>query len=147
MNRADFWCRVLAWLQIGGAFAVGIAIYALWALLFGWIVIQDGGGIFTFLKWVIILIFSAPPFLSGLLTLLFADRVEQAQAGLRGQSHAALRVVMALAGLWSAGVIGFVGISIPPIGFFAVLGIASAAIAILGQDWTADLFLPRQGTA
>ncbi|WP_421694683.1 hypothetical protein [Aestuariivirga sp.] len=146
MNRADFWCRVLAWLQIGGAIAVGAAIYALWALIFGWMVIEDGG-FFTFIKWLVILLFALPPFVTGLLTIMFADRVEQAQAGKRDESHVALRVLMALAGLWSAGVIGFVGISIPPVGFFAVLGVASAAIAVLGQDWTADLFLPRRDPA
>ena len=43
MNRADFWCRVLGWLQIGGALAVGAAIYVLWAFIFGWIVMEDPG--------------------------------------------------------------------------------------------------------
>ena len=32
----------------------------------------------------------------------------------------------ALAGLWSAGVIGILGISMPALGFFAILGIATA---------------------
>ena len=43
MSRADFWCRVLGWLQVAGAVAVGGAIYALWALIFGWIAIEDAG--------------------------------------------------------------------------------------------------------
>lgn len=146
MSRADFWCRVLGWAQIGGAIAVGAAIYALWAFLFGWIVIQNDS-FFTVIKWIIITIFALPPFLAGLLTVLFADRVEQAQAGQREESHVFLRVITALAGLWSAGVVGFVGISVPPIGFFSVLGVASAAIAIMGPDWTADLFAPRKGAA
>ena len=110
MNRADFWCRVLGWLQIGGALAVGAAIYVLWAFIFGWIVMEDPG-FFAVFKWIIIIIFAFPPLLSGLLTVVFADRVEQAQAGMRDEQHVFLRVVTALAGLWSAGVVGFVGLS------------------------------------
>ncbi|MFN4143725.1 hypothetical protein [Aestuariivirga sp.] len=146
MNRADFWCRVLGWLQIGGALAVGASIYALWTIIFGWIVIEDGG-FFTFIKWIVILIFAFPPFLAGLLTLFFADRVEQARHGMREDSHVILRVFTALAGLWSAGVIGFVGVSLPPISFFAVLGLLSTVIAIMGHDWTADLFGPAERSA
>jgi hypothetical protein len=146
MNRADFWCRVLGWLQIGGALAVGGAIYALWAFIFGWIVMEDPG-FFTVFKWIIIIIFAFPPFLSGLLTVVFADRVEQAQAGKRDEQHVFLRVVTALAGLWSAGVVGFVGLSVPPIGFFSVLGVVTALIAVMGADWTADLFTARKGEA
>jgi hypothetical protein len=146
MNRADFWCRVLGWLQIGGALAVGAAIYALWAFIFGWIVMEDPG-FFTVFKWIIIIIFAFPPFLSGLLTVVFADRVEQAQAGMRDEQHVFLRVVTALAGLWSAGVVGFVGLSVPPIGFFSVLGVVTALIAVMGADWTADIFTARKGEA
>ena len=146
MNRADFWCRVLGWLQIGGALAVGAAIYALWAFIFGWIVMDDPG-FFTVFKWIIIIIFAFPPFLSGLLTIVFADRVEQAQAGKRDEQHVFLRVVTALAGLWSAGVVGFVGVSVPPIGFFSVLGVVTALVAVMGADWTADLFAARTGEA
>jgi hypothetical protein len=146
MNRADFWCRVLGWLQIGGALAVGAAIYALWAFIFGWIVMEDPG-FFTVFKWIIIIIFAFPPFLSGLLTVVFSDRVEQAQAGKRDEQHVFLRVVTALAGLWSAGVVGFVGLSVPPIGFFSVLGVVTALVAVMGADWTADLFAARKGEA
>ena len=146
MNRADFWCRVLGWLQIGGALAVGAAIYALWAFIFGWIVMEDPG-FFAVFKWIIIIIFAFPPFLSGLLTVVFADRVEQAQAGKRDEQHVFLRVVTALAGLWSAGVVGFVGLSVPPIGFFSVLGVVTALTAVMGADWTADLFAARKGEA
>jgi hypothetical protein len=144
MNRADFWCRVLGWLQFGGALAVGAAIYALWAFIFGWIVMEDPG-FFTVFKWIIIIFFAFPPFLSGLLTVVFADRVEQAQAGMRDEQHVFLRVVTALAGLWSAGVVGFVGLSVPPIGFFSVLGVVTALIAVMGADWTADLLAARKG--
>lgn len=146
MNRADFWCRVLGWLQIGGALAVGAAIYALWALIFGWIV-MEAPGFFTVFKWIIIIIFAFPPFLAGLLTVVFADRVEQARAGKRDEQYVFLRVVTALAGLWSAGVVGFVGLSVPPIGFFSVLGVVTALIAVMGADWTADLFATRKGEA
>ena len=85
--------------------------------------------------------------LSGLLTVVFADRVEQAQAGMRDEQHVFLRVVTALAGLWSAGVVGFVGLSVPPIGFFSVLGVVTALVAVMGADWTADLFAARKGAA
>lgn len=146
MNRADFWCRVLGWLQVAGAVVVGGAIYAMWAIIFGWVVVEDMG-LLTVMKWIFIFIFAFPPLLSGLLTLVFAGRVEQAAAGDRAEQHVFLRVVTALAGLWSAGVVGFIGISVPPIGFFSVLGIATAIIAIMGADWTADLFVPRRGAA
>ena len=98
-------------------------------------------------KWLIIFIFAFPPFLSGLLTILFADRVEQARLGKRDEQHVFLRVVTALAGLWSAGVVGFVGLSVPPIGFFSVLGVVTALVAVMGADWTADLFASAKGTA
>ena len=146
MSRADFWCRVMGWLQLGGAVAVGGTIYALWALIFGWMVIEDAGFL-SFVKWIIIFTFAFPPFLSGLLTIVFADRVEQARLGQREEQHVFLRVVTALAGLWSAGVVGFVGLHVPPMGFFSVLGIATAIIAVMGADWTADLFAPRAGPA
>ena len=136
----------MGWLQLGGAVAVGGTIYALWALIFGWMVIEDAGFL-SFVKWIIIFTFAFPPFLSGLLTIVFADRVEQARLGQREEQHVFLRVVTALAGLWSAGVVGFVGLHVPPMGFFSVLGIATAIIAVMGADWTADLFAPRAGPA
>lgn len=140
MNRADFWCRVLGGLQIGGAVATGAVIYLLWSVFLGGIVLEDGGWLFGVLKWMIILVMVVPPLLAGGLTWIFAGRVDKARNGQRGETHVLLRVLTALAGLWSAGVIGFVGISLPPLGFFAVLGVASAFLAIMGQDWTADLF-------
>lgn len=146
MSRADFWCRVLGWLQVAGAAAVGGAIYGLWALIFGWMVIEDQG-LLSVMKWIVIFIFAFPACLSGILTILFADRVEQARQGRRDEQHVVLRVLTALAGLWSAGVVGFVGLHVPPVGFFSVLGFATAIIAIMGADWTADLFGPRKGAA
>jgi hypothetical protein len=141
MTRGDFWCRVLGWLQIGCAVATGLLVYALWSLFFGWIDLEDGG-FFTLIMWLIIFVLAFPPFLAGLLSISFADLVEQAREGKRDDQHVLFRVFMALAGLWSAGVIGFLGISVPPLGFFAILGIATAALAIMGQEWTADLFKP-----
>jgi hypothetical protein len=138
MNRADFWCRVLGWLQIAGAAVVGAAIYILWELIVGWIEL-DSGGFFTLVKWLIIVFFVGPPFLSGLLTVLFANTVEQAREGLRGNSHWLLRLFAALAGLWSAGAIGFAGVNVPALGVFAVMGLITALIAIMGHEWTADL--------
>lgn len=138
MEHADFWCRVLGWLQIGGAVATGLCIYGLWALFFGWVELHDPA-IFTVVASVFIFALSVPALLAGVLTLVFARYVAEARQGSREEAHVLFRVVMALAGLWSAGVIGFLGINLPPIGFFAILGLATAAIAIMGQDWTADL--------
>ena len=146
MNRGDFWCRVLGWLQVAGAAVVGGAIYALWALMFNWIVVQ-GQGFLTVMKWMMIFVFAFPPFLSGLLTIIFAERVERARLGRRDEDHVVLRVATAIAGLWSAGVVGFVGLHVPPVGFFSVLGIGTAIIAIMGADWTADLFAARRDRA
>lgn len=146
MTRGDFWCRVLGWLQIGGAVATGLLVYALWALFFGWIELDDGG-FFSIIMWLFIIVLAFPAFLAGLLTVNFANYVEQSRHGKRDDPHVLFRVLMALAGLWSAGVIGFLGLSLPPIGFFAVLGLASAAIAIMGHDWTADLFAPTGASA
>ena len=148
MNRADFWCRVMGWLQIGGAVAVGATIYGAWALLIGWMMMDvPSPAVFTVFKWIVIVVFAFPPFLAGLLAIVFADRVEQARTGKRDEQHVFLRVVTALAGLWSAGVVGFVGLHMPPVGFFSVLGIATAVVAIMGADWTADLLTPRSGPA
>ena len=97
--------------------------------------------------WIIILVLAFPPFLAGVLTLNFANYVEQARNGKRDEAHVVFRVLMALAGLWSAGVMGFLGITMPPLGFFAILGIATAAVAIMGQEWTADLFTPGEISA
>jgi hypothetical protein len=141
MTRGDFWCRVLGWLQLGGAVATGLLIYSLWSLFFGWIELNDDG-FFETIMWIIIIVLAFPPFLAGMLSLFFADFVEQAREGKRDEQHVLFRVFLALAGLWSAGVVGFLGISMPALGFFAILGIATAAIAIMGPEWTADLFKP-----
>lgn len=146
MNRADFWCRVMGWLQVAGAATVAAAIYGLWALMFGWIVMDDPGFL-TAMKWIFIVILAFPPLLSGVLTIVFAGRVEQARLGRRDEQHVLLRVVTALAGLWSAGVVTFVGMHLPPVGFFSVLGIGTALVAIMGADWTADLIGPGKGPA
>jgi hypothetical protein len=146
MTRGDFWCRVLGWLQIGGAVATGLLIYSLWALFFGWIELNDDG-FFDVIMWIIIIVLAFPPFLSGLLSLIFADHVAQAREGKRDEQHVLFRVFLALAGLWSAGVIGFLGISMPALGFFAILGLATATVAIMGPDWTADLFKPSGASA
>lgn len=141
MNRADFWCRVLGWSQIAGAAVCGVVIYMFWSILFGWMEINTAG-ILEFLVFIFILFFVIPPFLSGLITIIFANKVEQAQDGNRENSNGVLRVFMALAGLWSAGVIGFAGISVPVLGVFAVLGLISTFIAIMGAEWTAGLLKP-----
>ena len=84
---------------------------------------------------------------SGALTLSFAQCVEKARLGASDDDHVLLRVFLALAGLWSAGVVGFMGLSLPPFGFFAVLGVTSAFLAVMGHEWTADLLKPGERAA
>ena len=146
MTRADFWCRVLGWLQLLSGVATGILVWLLWKLIFGWIDIEDGG-FFTFVMWIIIAGLILPMFLSGLFTILFANAVEQARNGLREQGKVFLRIVMALSGLWAAGFIGVAGLSFPAIGLFGILSLMTVGIAIMGPDWTADLFLQKEPAA
>lgn len=146
MTRAYVWCRVLGWLQIGGAVATGLCVYVLWSLFFGWLHFEDSWAFGVFM-WIFIVILAFPPLLSGVLSLSFAGLVRQAQEGRAHGSYAAFRIVMALAGLWSAGAIGLMGLSLPPIGFFAVLGLATAAAAVMGHEWVADLFRRSESTA
>ena len=56
------------------------------------------------------------PFSRACSPSFFADFVEQAREGKRDEQHVVFRVFLALAGLWSAGVIGFLGISMPALG-------------------------------
>lgn len=138
MSRADFWCRILGWLQIvGGAVTAGVILF-LWQL-FREIFMIDHLPALSFLVWVFVLIVALPGLLAGLFTVLFANAVAQAQDGLRGQQKILLRMVMALAGLWSAGVIGTAGLSFPPLGFFGILALMTVGLAVMGADWTADL--------
>jgi hypothetical protein len=142
MNRADFWCRVIGWLQIAGGIGMGVLIIFLWEAglrLFG---IETIPGI-SFLVWVFAVIVAAPPFFSGLFAVLFANAVEASQSGQRGHDRILLRTFTVLAGLVSAGVIGFFGLTVPPVGLFSLLGLATALVGIMGPNWTADLFGPR----
>lgn len=145
MTRADFWCRVLGWLQIMSGAFMAFMVFALWEFFAAWLDIGKVGFLVVF-KWLIIAIFAAPTFLSGLFTVLFASRVEQAREGLRGQTAWPLRILMILAGLWSAGAIGFTGFGLPPVTFLAVLAIATVIIGAGGPDWTADLLKPKDET-
>jgi hypothetical protein len=142
MNRADFWCRVIGWLQIAGGIGMGVLIIFLWEAglrLFG---VETIPGI-SFLVWVFAVIVAAPPFFSGLFAVLFANAVEASQSGQRGHDRILLRIFTVLAGLVSAGVIGFFGLTVPPVGLFSLLGLATALVGFMGPDWTADLFGPR----
>lgn len=139
MSRADFWCRVLGWLQIVAAAITAGVILFLWELFRQLFMIEHVPAL-SFLVWVFVFIVALPGLLAGLTTVLFANAVEQSQNGLRDQPKIGLRIVMALSGLWSAGVIGTAGFAVPPIGFFGILALATVVIAIMGADWTADLF-------
>jgi hypothetical protein len=143
LSRADFWCRVLGWLQLLAGLGFAALVLFLWRLVRDIFMIDDVPAL-SFLVWVFVVLTALPTFFSGLFTVVFANVVEQAREGLRGQQKILLRVVMALAGLSSAGVVGFAGLSIPPVSILALLGIASTAIAIMGPDWTADLFSPKE---
>jgi hypothetical protein len=146
MNRADFWCRVLGWVQIAGGAVTAAVILFLWEL-FRELMMIDGVAALSFLVWVFVIFVALPGLLAGVFTVLFANAVEQSQNGFRDQSKALLRVVMALAGLWSAGVIGMAGFGFPPLGFFGILALLTVGIAIMGPDWTADLFKPKAGAS
>ena len=138
MTRADFWCRVIGWVQIASGLAVAILVFSLWSLLNEIFHIGEVS-VAVFFKWLVIVFFAAPPFLSGVFTVLFANNVEQARLGHRDQAHWALRSLMVLAGLWSAGVVGLAGFSLPPVSLFAILALATVVIGIGGAGWTADL--------
>lgn len=139
MTRGDFWCRVLGWLQVAGGFAVAACVYALWTFFFGWLELKNDT-IFHVIFWIILFLIAFPALLAGVLTIIFADFVEKARKGQREEAHVVFRVILALSGLWSAGFIGIFGLSIPSLGFFAILGLVTAAVAIMGHDWMADLF-------
>lgn len=146
MTRADFWCRVLGWVQIASGLLMALLVFLLWELFEAWMDL-DAVGVLVVLKWLLIVFLALPPFLSGLLTVLFANRVEQSREGLRGQGAWPLRILMILAGLWAAGVIGFAGFTLPPVTLLAVLAAATVVIGIGGPDWTADLFGGRETPA
>lgn len=138
MTRADFWCRVLGWVQLAAGLVTAALILFMWELVREVFLLQDVPAL-SFLVWVFALFAALPECLAGLFTILFADAVEQAQGGLRGQQKIVLRVLMALSGLWAAGVIGLAGLGFPPIGILGLAALATVAIAIMGPDWTADL--------
>ncbi|MFT3987131.1 hypothetical protein [Aestuariivirga sp.] len=136
MDRAEFWCRILGWLQMAGGFVVALTIILVWKLLFAWME-QDNGALFAILISMLVFVFAAPAFLSGLFTVIFARRVEQARNGANGGSNVVLRVLMVFAGLWAAGVIGIGAVTLPHLGFFAVMGLITAFLGLMGAEWLA----------
>ena len=146
MTRADFWCRVVGWLQIAGGLLLAFIVLFLWDFVLSLFMI-DSIPPLTFLVWVFVLIMAVPMLLAGLFTVIYANAVEQAREGLRGQSKAVLRVLTALSGLWAAGIVGFAGLTVPPMGLFTILALISTLVAIMGPDWTADLFGRKETTA
>ena len=146
MTRADFWCRVVGWLQIAGGAILAFTLLFLWELALDLVGIESIPGL-SFLVWVFVLMMALPMFLAGLFTVLFANAVEQSREGLRGQSKTLLRIAMALSGLWAAALVGFAGMTVPPAGVFTILALISTVVAIMGPDWTADLFGRKESTA
>lgn len=146
MTRADFWCRVIGWLQIAGGLLLAFIVLFLWDFVLSLFMI-DSIPPLTFLVWVFVLIMAIPMLLAGMFTVLYANAVEQAREGLRGQSRALLRIATALSGLWAAGVVGFAGLTVPPMTLFTILALISTVVAIMGPDWTADLFASKEKPA
>jgi len=146
MTHADFWCRVVGWLQMAGGAILAFTLLFLWELALDLVGIESIPGL-SFLVWVFVLMMALPMFLAGLFTVLFANAVEQSREGLRGQSKAFLRIAMALSGLWAAGLVGFAGMTVPPAGVFTILALISTVVAIMGPDWTADLFGRKESPA
>lgn len=142
MGRADFWCRVVGWIQLAASIAFTLFVVFLWRTFLDIFQIE-APGVFRFLLWFFIFITVFPMFLTGLLTVIFANAVEQARNGLRDRGRIVLRLFLALSGLWAAGIIGYAGVHLPAFSIMAVLALVSAAAAIMGPDWTADLLTPR----
>ncbi len=96
--------------------------------------------------WMIIAIFAAlPVFLSGLFTILFANAVEQARNGLREQGKILLRILMALSRAVGGGRHRLRGPQLSAVlGLFGVLALLTVGMAIMGPDWTADLFASQE---
>ena len=94
MTRADFWCRVLGAVQLLGGAAFAGFIVLMWNLFLELFQITDIPAL-SFLMWIFIALFVLPMMLCGLFTVLFANAVEQARTGLRGQNKILLRVPMA----------------------------------------------------
>jgi len=143
MTRADFWCRVLGWIEILGSAAFAGFILLMWNLFLELFQLEDIPAL-SFLLWLFIFFAIVPMLLTGLFTVLFANAVEQARNGLREQGKVILRVLMALAGLWAAGVIGTAGLSVPAFGLAGIFALTSVGLAIMGPDWTADLFQRKE---
>jgi hypothetical protein len=139
MRKADFWCRVIGWLQL----LAGVAVAA---TLFLAIKIVDLSflppGARSALPILLFLLIGLPQFVTGGLMLRFAGLVEAEREGHATGEHALLRVVLGLCGLWAAGVIGVFGLAAPHLGLFTLLALASAGAAALGPGGTANLLRP-----
>lgn len=144
MSRADFWCRVLGWAHIVGGAIVTFLIFTV-ARLIGLDLFNEIAA--AVIPWLLFVFVALPELLAGIFTLRFAGHVQGAREGVRGRSHITLRVLMGLAGLWSAGVIGLFGLSLPQLGLFSVMGLVTAVLAALGPDATADLIRPAGATS
>lgn len=139
MNRADFWCRVIGWVQIGGGVLIALTIFAI-AKAMDLAMFHDVAA--SVIQLVLIFFLALPEFFAGLFTVMFAGSVTHAQQGGGDDGRIVLRVLMGLSGLWSAGVIGFFGLAAPHLGLFAFLGLLSTVFAALGPVRTADLLQP-----
>jgi len=144
MSRADFWCRVLGWAHIAGGGIVTTLIFTV-ARLIGLDLFNEIEA--AVIPWLLFFFVALPELMAGIFTLRFAGHVQSAREGVRGKVHIALRVLMGLAGLWSAGVIGLFGLSMPQLGLFSVMGLLTALLAALGPDATADLVRPAGATS
>lgn len=139
MNRADFWVRVLGWLQLAGGAAVAATIF----LAIRIIDLSDVPPIAAQGIPALLFIFiGLPEVLAGVLCLRFAGHVQAAREGRDTGEHALLRVALGLAGLWAAGVVGLFGFAAPHLGFFSLLGLITAVLGVIGAPATANLIRP-----
>jgi hypothetical protein len=146
MTRADFWCRVVGWVQLAASIGFTLFVVFLWKTFARIFEIEDVA-VVDFLLWFFVFVTVFPMFVTGLLTVIFANAVEQARNGLRDQGRIVLRVFLALSGLWAAGIIGYAGVAVPAFSVLALLALVSVAVAIMGPDLTADLLTPRTESA
>ena len=134
MGKPEFWCQVIGWLQVIGGLIVGAAF---WFVSYLFSLGFDQNTLPYVLFFFLFLFVGLPGLLSGLTTLRFASHVKAYRAGVDTGDHFGLRVAMVFAGLWAAGVIGFFGLSVPPMSLFAILGLITVGLAYMGVAGTA----------
>ncbi len=140
MRRADFWVRVIGWLLIAAGVAVALTLLLAAKLMQHWLLPPEAASLIPGLLFLLI---GLPQLVTGALMLRYAALVQAEREGRRVGEKAAMRVILGIAGLWAAGVIGLFGLAAPHLGIVTLLGLASVAVAVLGPRGTADLIKPE----